>query len=92
MSIARALCRDNILYLFDDVTSALDYKTERDFINAMKTVRGAKIFVSQRISAVSGCDDIIVLDGGRIVGRGTHETLKRDCPLYAEFCASQSEG
>ncbi len=92
VSIARALCRDNLLYLFDDVTSALDYKTERDFINAMKTVRGAKIFVSQRISAVSGCDDIIVLDGGRIVGRGTHETLKRDCPLYAEFCASQSEG
>ena len=90
VSIARALCRDNILYLFDDVTSALDYKTERDFINALKSVSGAKIFVSQRISAVSGCDEIIVLDGGRIVGRGTHETLKKDCPLYAEFCASQS--
>ena len=92
VSIARALCRDNILYLFDDVTSALDYKTERDFINAMNTVDGAKIFVSQRISAVSGCDEILVLDGGRIVGRGTHEALKRDCPLYAEFCASQSDG
>ena len=90
VSIARALCRDNILYLFDDVTSALDYKTERDFINALKSVSGAKIFVSQRISAVSGCDEIIVLDGGKIIGRGTHETLKKDCPLYAEFCASQS--
>lgn len=90
VSIARALCRKNILYLFDDVTSALDYRTERDFINAMKSVDGAKIFVSQRISAVSGCDEIIVLDGGKIVGRGTHEYLKENCPLYAEFCASQT--
>ena len=79
------------MYLFDDVTSALDYKTERDFINAMKSVPGAKIYVSQRISAVSGCDNILVLDGGRIVGAGTHQTLKATCPLYAEFCASQSE-
>lgn len=90
VSIARALCRDNVLYLFDDVTSALDYRTERDFINAVKNVDGAKIFVSQRISAVSGCDNIIVLDGGKIVGVGTHEQLKLSCPLYAEFCASQS--
>ncbi len=89
VNIARALMRDNILYLFDDATSALDYKTERQFINALKTVSGAKIFVSQRISAVSGCDEILVLDGGEVVGRGTHETLKADCPLYAEFCASQ---
>ncbi|MDE6200286.1 MAG: ABC transporter ATP-binding protein/permease [Clostridiales bacterium] len=90
VSIARSLCRDNVLYLFDDVTSALDYRTERDFINAVKQVDGAKIFVSQRISAVSGCDNIIVLDGGKIVGVGTHEQLKADCPLYAEFCSSQS--
>lgn len=90
VSIARSLCRDNVLYLFDDVTSALDYRTERDFINAVKKVDGAKIFVSQRISAVSGCDSIIVLDGGKIVGVGTHEQLKNDCPLYAEFCSSQS--
>lgn len=91
VSIARALCRSNILYLFDDVTSALDYKTERDFMTAMRGVDGAKIFVSQRISAVSGCDAILVLDGGGIVGYGTHEQLLRDCPLYAEFCASQSK-
>ena len=90
VSIARSLCRDNVLYLFDDVTSALDYRTERDFINAVKKVDGAKIFVSQRISAVSGCDNIIVLDGGKIVGVGTHEQLKLSCSLYAEFCASQS--
>lgn len=90
VSIARSLCRKNILYLFDDSTSALDYKTERSFINAMKSVPGAKIYVSQRISAVSGCDDIIVLDGGRIVGHGTHAELIEQCPLYKEFCASQS--
>ncbi|MDE5562545.1 MAG: ABC transporter ATP-binding protein/permease [Clostridiales bacterium] len=90
VSIARSLCRDNVLYLFDDVTSALDYRTERDFINAVKKVDGAKIFVSQRISAVSGCNSIIVLDGGKIVGVGTHEQLKVGCPLYAEFCSSQS--
>ncbi len=90
VSIARSLCRDNVLYLFDDATSALDYKTERSFIDAMKQVSGAKIFVSQRISAVSGCDEIIVLDGGAVVGRGTHDELKASCPLYAEFCASQS--
>ena len=90
VSIARSLCRDNKLYLFDDVTSALDYRTERDFINAVKKIDGAKILVSQRISTVSGCDSIIVLDGGKIVGTGTHEQLKLSCPLYAEFCASQS--
>lgn len=91
VSIARALCRDNILYLFDDATSALDYKTERDFINAMRSVDGAKIYVSQRISAVSGCDDILVLDGGKVVGYGNHKRLIAECPLYAELCASQSD-
>ncbi len=90
VSIARSLCRDNILYLFDDVTSALDYKTERDFISAVKKIDGAKIFVSQRISAVSSCDNIIVLDNGKIIGCGTHDALKSSCPLYAEFCASQT--
>lgn len=92
VSIARALCRENILYLFDDATSALDYKTERDFINAVRTVPGAKIFVSQRISAVSGCDEILVLDGGAVVGKGTHDELKERCPLYAELIASQTDG
>lgn len=89
LSIARSLCRDNVLYLFDDATSALDYKTERDFINAVKSVPGAKILVSQRISTVSGCDNILVLDGGKAVGYGSHAELKETCPLYAEFCASQ---
>lgn len=89
VNIARALCRDNVLYLFDDVTSALDYKTERDFINEVKKLDGAKIFVSQRISAVSNCDEIIVLDGGQIVGRGKHDELRKSCPLYEEFCQSQ---
>ena len=90
VSIARALCRDNVLYLFDDVTSALDYKTERGFIDAMTAVGGAKIYVSQRISAVSGCDAVLVLDNGKAVGYGTHEELKKTCQLYAEFCASQT--
>ncbi len=89
VNIARALCRDNVLYLFDDATSALDYKTEREFMTAVNKLPGAKIFVSQRISAVSGCDEILVLDGGKIVGRGTHAQLKKTCPLYGEFCASQ---
>lgn len=90
VNIARSLCRDNILYLFDDATSALDYRTERDFIQAMRTVPGAKIFVSQRISTVSGCDGILVLDNGAAVGYGTHDALKENCPLYAELCASQT--
>ncbi len=90
VNIARALCRDNLLYLFDDSTSALDYKTERELINALKSVPGAKIFVSQRISAVSSCDEILVLDGGEVIGRGKHDELLKTCPLYAEFCASQS--
>lgn len=91
VNIARALTRDNILYLFDDATSALDYKTERDFISAVNRISGAKIFVSQRISAVSGCDNIIVLDGGKIVGCGKHAKLKASCPLYKEFCDSQQK-
>lgn len=90
VAIARALCRDNLLYLFDDSTSALDYRTERQFLTALRSISGAKIIVSQRISAVSDCDNIIVLDGGKIVGSGTHAELKSTCPMYAEFCASQS--
>ena len=80
---------DYVTVLYNEALLAEGYKTEREFMTAMRAVPGAKMYVSQRISAVSGCDNILVLDGGRIVGYGTHAELKNTCPLYAEFCASQ---
>lgn len=92
LSLARTIAQDADIYIFDDAFSALDIKTEnivKD--NIKKLLTGKTIFiVAQKISTVLGADNIIVLDGGRIVGQGTHEELLETCNTYQEIYATQS--
>lgn len=92
LAIARAVIRRPPIYLFDDALSALDVHTDarvRRHLGEM-AADATVIIVAQRISTVIGADEVIVLDNGRVVGVGTHETLLADCPAYAEFAASQA--
>lgn len=91
LAIARALVRRPHIYLFDDSFSALDFRTDVRLRAALreKTRDAAVILVAQRISTVMDADQIVVLDEGRLVGRGTHRELMRSCPVYREIAASQ---
>lgn len=91
ISIARAICKNPEIYIFDDTFSALDYKTDRDLRSALKvsTANATKIIVAQRVGTILDADRIIVIDKGRIVGDGTHDTLMKDCPLYRDIAESQ---
>jgi ATP-binding cassette, subfamily B, multidrug efflux pump len=92
LAIARAVIRRPALYLFDDAFSALDVHTEAKVRTALREISGdaTTIVVTQRLSTASTADQVIVLDGGNLVGAGTHESLLTDCPTYAEFADSQS--
>ena len=93
LGIARAVCRDPAVYLFDDTFSALDYRTDRDLRSELdREISSTRIVVAQRVSTIIDADRIIVLDGGRVVGEGTHEQLMSSCPLYREIAVSQLEG
>jgi ATP-binding cassette subfamily B protein len=91
LSIARALVRRPSIYLFDDSFSALDLTTDARLRTALKpyTSDAAVVIVAQRVSTIATADDIIVLEDGRIVGRGTHEDLLVTSPTYAEIVQSQ---
>lgn len=92
LAIARAVIRRPAVYLFDDAFSALDVRTDARVRSALREVSAdaTVIVVAQRISTVTQADQIVVIDDGRIVGVGTHETLLTACPEYAEFADSQS--
>ncbi|KUI15858.1 ABC transporter ATP-binding protein [Mycobacterium lehmannii] len=92
LAIARAVIRRPAVYLFDDAFSALDVHTDARVRSALReaSAEATVIVVAQRISTVIQADQIVVIDDGRIVGIGTHETLLSDCPQYAEFADSQS--
>ena len=94
LAIARAVIRRPAIYLFDDAFSALDVHTDARVRAALREVSADStvVIVSQRISTVAEADQIIVIDDGKVVGAGTHETLLADCPTYAEFADSQSIG
>jgi ATP-binding cassette subfamily B multidrug efflux pump len=94
LAIARAAIRRPAVYLFDDAFSALDVHTDARVRAALREVSGSStvLIVSQRISTVAEADQIVVVDDGRIVGVGTHQTLLADCPTYAEFADSQTVG
>jgi ATP-binding cassette subfamily B protein len=94
LAIARAVIRRPAIYLFDDAFSALDVHTDARVRSALRetSVDSTVIIVSQRISTVAEADQIVVIDDGRLVGVGTHETLLTTCPAYAEFADSQSLG
>lgn len=92
LAIARAVIRRPAIYLFDDAFSALDVHTDARVRDALRAVSGGAtvVIVSQRISTIADADQIVVVDDGRVVGIGTHESLLAHCPTYVEFVESQS--
>ncbi|MGV8027317.1 MAG: ABC transporter ATP-binding protein [Anaerolineaceae bacterium] len=91
LAIARALVKSPPIYIFDDSFSALDYKTDTDLRRALKKSTGSStvLIVAQRISTIKNAEQIIVLDDGRVVGKGTHEELMKSCQTYREIALSQ---
>lgn len=91
ISIARAVCRKPEVYIFDDSFSALDYKTDRILRSELKnkTSGVTSLIVAQRIGTIMDADQIIVLDEGRIVGKGKHKELLESCDVYLEIAQSQ---
>lgn len=91
LSIARALIRKPKVYLLDDTFSALDYRTDARLRTELaKTAQDATVIVvAQRVSTILHADQIIVLDAGRVVGKGTHAELLAECAVYQEIVASQ---
>jgi ATP-binding cassette subfamily B protein len=91
LAIARALVRKPAVYLFDDSFSALDYGTDARLRAALRrqTAEATVIIVAQRVSTILDADTIVVLDGGRVVGQGTHAELLATCPTYQEIVSSQ---
>jgi ATP-binding cassette, subfamily B, multidrug efflux pump len=91
LSIARALVRKPDIYVFDDSFSALDLATDARLRAALVpyTRDAAVIIVAQRVSTIATADNILVLEDGLVIGRGTHEELINDCPTYAEIVQSQ---
>lgn len=91
LSIARAIAKHPAVYIFDDSFSALDYKTDVALRGALKekTEDSTVIIVAQRISTIMHAEQILVLDDGKIVGKGTHKELLRDCPEYYQIASSQ---
>jgi ATP-binding cassette, subfamily B, multidrug efflux pump len=92
LAIARAVIRRPRIYLFDDAFSALDVHTEARVRASLREISGESttIVVTQRVSTASAADQVIVVDAGKVVGAGTHDSLLVDCPTYAEFADSQS--
>ena len=91
LSIARALCRDAEILIFDDTFSALDFKTDRELRDALRerTAGQTKLIVAQRIGTIMAADRIVVLDEGRVVGMGTHRELLSSCEVYRQIALSQ---
>ncbi|MDO5852586.1 MAG: ABC transporter ATP-binding protein [Thermoplasmata archaeon] len=93
LSIARAVCKDPPIYIFDDTFSALDSRTDRNLRDALarETAGATKIIVAQRVGTILDADRIVVLDRGRVVGYGRHSELMEGCELYREIARSQLE-
>ncbi len=93
LTIARALASKPEVLILDDSASALDFATDAKLRLALgklsRETSLTQIIVSQRVSSIRHADKIIVMDDGRIVGIGTHDSLKRDCDVYLEICKSQ---
>jgi ATP-binding cassette subfamily B protein len=94
LAIARAVIRRPAIYLFDDAFAALDVHTDARVRAALTEVSGGAtiIVVTQRISTAAQANQVIVVEGGKLVGSGTHESLLTDCATYAELADSQSVG
>ena len=92
LAIARAVIRRPTIYLFDDAFGALDVHTDSRVRSALREISrdATVIIVTQRISIAAQADQVIVVDNGKLVGSGTHESLLTGCPTYAEFADSQA--
>lgn len=91
LSIARALAKKAPIYIFDDSFSALDFKTDAALRKELKKSAGEStlLIVAQRISTIADADQIVVLNEGRIAGKGTHKELMQTCEIYREIASSQ---
>lgn len=91
LAIARALVKAPPIYIFDDSFSAVDYKTDTALRKALKKSTGGStvLIVAQRISTIKNAEQIVVLDDGKVVGKGTHEQLMKNCKTYQEIALSQ---
>ena len=91
LAIAKMLMKKPQVYVFDDSFSALDFKTDAALRKALKeeTKEAIVIYAAQRISTIKDADQIIVLDEGNVVGKGTHHELLRSCPHYLDIARSQ---
>lgn len=89
LTIARALVTNAEVVILDDSSSALDYATDAALRKALARLDTTTVIISQRASAVMHADEILVLDDGKLAGKGTHDTLLKDCAVYQEIVASQ---
>lgn len=91
LSIARAICKNPEIFVFDDAFSALDMKTDAKLRAALKEVTAAAVvlIVAQRVSTIRDADQIVVLDNGKVVGKGEHLELLNKCKIYREIVRSQ---
>ena len=91
LSVARALAKKPEIYIFDDSFSALDFKTDAELRKALRkeTDEATVLIIGQRISTIMNADSIVVLDEGRIAGKGTHKELMQTCEVYRELAQSQ---
>lgn len=91
LAIARAVCRKPEIYIFDDSFSALDYKTDRVLRSKLKTETSGvtSMIVAQRIGTIMDADQIVVLDEGKVVGKGNHKELLETCEVYRQIATSQ---
>jgi ATP-binding cassette subfamily B protein len=91
VSIARAVCRDPDILILDDAFSALDFKTDLQLRTSLR--REMKdttlVIVAQRVGTIKDADEIVVLDKGRVVGKGKHADLLKSCPVYLDMARSQ---
>ncbi|CCV63989.1 ABC transporter, ATP-binding protein [Alteracholeplasma palmae J233] len=91
LSIARAVYKNPLIYIFDDSFSALDYKTDKILRKelSLKTDHATSLIVAQRIGTIKNANQIIVLEEGKVVGQGTHNELMKTCEVYQEIAYSQ---
>ena len=91
LSIARAICKNPDIFIFDDAFSALDMRTDAKLRAALKevTAETVTLIVAQRVSTIKDADQIVVLNDGKVVGKGKHFSLLKTCKVYQEIVKSQ---